>query len=211
MGRLNYLKIGVSSRAYLSYITRKDRDVTLQRLNLSQETIRSMRDFLEEGIKPGNNIYLYHHYLDNCSTRPRDILNDAVNGALKKETDYPADTSFRNSFRRYSNHAFYTDWLLSFLQGRTIDRPITAWETMFLPDELMKHVDTLILDGIPLVSETVILARASDGREIPEVTAAQRHECPDNRSHIRRTAFSFTATPLPSGRKREKSRSPFCL
>ena len=54
MGRLNYMKIGVSSRAYLNYIVHEDRDVTLQYLNISQENIRKMRDFLEEGILPGN-------------------------------------------------------------------------------------------------------------------------------------------------------------
>ena len=169
MGRLNYLKIGVSSRAYLNYIVREDRDVTLQRLDIPQEKIRQMRDSLEEGIRPGNNIYLYHHYMDNCSTRPRDILNEAVNGTLKEATDTPTGTSFRNSFRRYSSHAFFTDWLLSFLQGRTIDRDVTVWETMFLPDELMKHVDMLNVNGRPLVLQKRILSEASAGRRIPDM------------------------------------------
>ncbi len=168
MGRLNYLKIGVSSRAYLNYIVGEERDVTLQKLDIPQQKIRQMRDYLENEITTGNNVYLYHHYLDNCSTRPRDILNEALDGALKQATDYAAGTSFRDSFRRYSSHMFTVDWVLSFLQGRTIDRPVTVWETMFLPDELMKHLDTLERNGKPLVLEKRILAEAPDRRLIPD-------------------------------------------
>jgi hypothetical protein len=171
MGRLIYLKIGVSAKAYLNYIVTEDRDVTLQQLNISREKILEMKEELERNTLPGNNTYLYHHYLDNCSTRPRDIIDKVLDGQLKEATNRKADASFRSSFRRFTSHSFFPDWLLSLLQGRTIDGPITYWDTMFLPDELMKHLDTLMVtsdEGLEAaVQNKKILAKSSQGRTIP--------------------------------------------
>lgn len=176
MGRLIYLKIGVSAPAYLNYIVRENRDVTLQQLNISQENIRKMKAVLEQNILPENNTYLYHHYLDNCSTRPRDIINTALDGQLKQASDQPADASFRSSFRRYTSHSFFPDWLLSLLQGRTIDTPVKKWDTMFLPDELMKQLDDLqvLTDGVPgpAVLQKKILAEDPEHRVIPDTAPA---------------------------------------
>jgi len=172
MGRLIYQKIGVSAPAYLHYIVKENRDVTLQKLNIPQEKIREMKLDLEFNTLPGNNTYLYHHYLDNCSTRPRDIINRALDGQLKRATDIPAGTSYRKSFRRYSCHSFFPDWLLSLLQGRTIDTPITQWDTMFLPDELASHLDSLTVDSpngpVPAVMEKKILVKSTNTRIIPD-------------------------------------------
>ncbi len=172
MGRLIYSSVGVSARAYMNYIVGENRDVTVQTLNLPEEKIREMASYLSWKVQPGNNTYLYHHYLDNCSTRIRDLIDQAVDGQLKEATDISAVTSFRDSFRRYSSHSFWADWLLSFLQGRTIDRDITVWDTMFLPDELMKQAALLQIktsDGIqPLVTKTESLAEAEGRRAVPD-------------------------------------------
>ncbi|WP_168203614.1 DUF4105 domain-containing protein [Oceanispirochaeta crateris] len=172
MGRLVYLKVGVSARAYQNYIVTEDRNVTLLKLNIPSEKILEMKEELERNILPGNNTYLYHHYLDNCSTRPRDIIDKALDGQLKDATDRDAGTSFRGSFRRYTSHSFFPDWLLSLLQGRTIDSPISVWETMFLPDELMKQLSLLQVksgDSLePAVLSTRVLAESSRNRTIPE-------------------------------------------
>jgi Domain of unknown function (DUF4105) len=162
MGRLIYLKIGVSGNAYLDYIVRENRDVTVQQLNIPQNKIKEMRDSLENDILPENNTYLYHHYRDNCSTRPRDILNTALDGQLKTASNIPADESYRTMFRSRTSHSFFPDWLLSLLQGRSIDKEITYWDTMFLPDELMRE-----LDELGVVLEKTVIAESSSERKIP--------------------------------------------
>lgn len=162
MGRLVYLKVGVSGNAYLNYIVRENRDVTVQQLDIPQNKIKEMRDSLENDILPENNTYLYHHYRDNCSTRPRDIINKALDGQLKTASDIPADESYRTMFRSRTSHSFFPDWLLSLLQGRSIDEEITYWDTMFLPDELMRE-----LDKLGVVLEKTVIAESSSIREIP--------------------------------------------
>ncbi len=172
MGRLVYSSVGVSARAYMNYIVRENRDVTIQTLNLSDEKIAAMAEYLQWKVQPGNNTYLYHHYLDNCSTRIRDLIDEAVDGQLREATEISGVTSFRESFRRYSSHSFWGDWLLSFLQGRSIDRDITEWDTMFLPDELMKQVSYLQIstpEGTqPLVLNTEYRIKAEGRQSIPE-------------------------------------------
>ena len=117
MGRLVYSSVGISAHAYLNYIADENRDVTIQTLNLPQKAIADMAQYLEWKVSPGNNTYLYHHYLDNCSTRIRDLIDTATGGQLKEATMISAETSFRECFRRYSSHNWWADWLLSFLQG----------------------------------------------------------------------------------------------
>jgi len=171
MGRLIYSSVGVSAGAYLNYITRENRDVTVQTLNLPAEKKVEMAAYLQWKVQPENNTYLYHHYLDNCSTRIRDLIDQALDGQLHEATDIPAGTDFRRSFRRFSGHNFWADWFLSFLQGRTIDRPIQVWDTMFLPRELMRQVSALTVetpDGPrPLVENTEVLVTADGRSETP--------------------------------------------
>ncbi|MBF9014907.1 MULTISPECIES: DUF4105 domain-containing protein [unclassified Oceanispirochaeta] len=172
MGRLIYLKIGVSGNAYLNFIVRENRDVTVQQLNIPQDKIREMRDNLEKNTLPENNTYLYHHYRDNCSTRPRDIINKALDGQLKTVSSIPSGESYRTMFRSRTSHSFFPDWLLSMLQGRSIDEGITYWDTMFLPDELMRQLDelTVDLDGVTesVVLEKAVIAESSSPRVIPD-------------------------------------------
>ncbi len=172
MGRLIYSSVGVSARAYLNYIANENRDVTIQALNLSQRAIADMAQYLEWKVSPGNNTYLYHHYLDNCSTRIRDLIDTATGGQLKEATMMSAGTSFRESFRRYSSHSWWADWLLSFLQGRTIDRDITVWDTMFLPDELMIQVGKLTIETEngteALVRNTEYRVKAEGREAVPD-------------------------------------------
>ena len=172
MGRLIYFSVGVSAKAYLNYIVSENRDVTIQTLNLSEESVAEMAEYLNWKVQKGNNTYLYHHYLDNCSTRIRDLIDKACDGQLKKASDYSAGTSFRESYRRYSYHSWWPDWLLSFLQGQTIDEDISYWDTMFLPEELMKQVADLQIEtprGMePLVLETEYRIRSEGRPATPE-------------------------------------------
>ncbi len=172
MGRLIYMKIGVSSNRYLNYILGENRDVTIQELNLSQESIRTMKDSLDFNILPGNNTYLYHHYHDNCSTRPRDIIDRALGGALKEATDYPAGASYRTMFRSRTSRSFFPDWLLSMLQGRTIEEEISQWDRMFLPDELKDELDklTVMTERGPekAVKGRAVLAESTNIIKVPD-------------------------------------------
>ncbi len=168
MGRLIYLC--AASRAELNFerYRRTNRDIILYTLDLSPEKKAEIRDLAENNIRPENRDYLYHHFNDNCATRVRDILDAVLDGQFKAA--YGEETSrytLREHISRYTWFSPFFNWALNFLMGQDIDRPITVWREMFLPDELGRCVAEFSYideDGKtrPLVSSVEVLSRAID-------------------------------------------------
>lgn len=120
---------------------REDRDVILQKLNLSAERRAQLAMALDDNTLEANRYYLYHHYFDNCSTRPRDMIDSASGGVLKQIGEQPARMTLREHTRRHSHVFPPMSVLLDFLMNDEIDQPITRAQEAFLPSELMKQVD----------------------------------------------------------------------
>jgi hypothetical protein len=118
---------------------------------------------------PENRQYLYQHYDDNCSTRPRDIVDRAIGGALTVQSLKPARMTLRQQTRRYSQVFPPMSLVLDFLQNDLLDRPITEREEAFLPDELERQLDALSVNGQPIVKKKVLLYQAKARKKVPEV------------------------------------------
>jgi len=78
MGRLIFSVGDFSAPGYLKYYEKMNRDVRIQTLNLSPKSRLDMAEALAINTLPENKDYLYDHYRDNCSTRLRDVIDDAV-------------------------------------------------------------------------------------------------------------------------------------
>jgi hypothetical protein len=149
-----------------------NRSIRMQTLNLRPEKLKEMAVFLENNVRPENRNYLYDHYSDNCATRVRDLIDRMIDGQLASSTAAADDQSFREHTRRHTGFHPLMDWLLMFLMGRSIDRPISHWDAMFLPAELERYVDGLTYEdeaGLlrPLVSERLIYYQARDEKAVP--------------------------------------------
>ncbi|MBX7117132.1 MAG: DUF4105 domain-containing protein [Myxococcaceae bacterium] len=148
--------IGGTFSAYKSL----NRDVRVQELNLLPEQRLMIARALAKVVLPENRNYLYHHYNDNCSTRPRDLIDQAFGGQLSKATaDKPARMSLRLHARRYSAVNPFMAWLLDYVQNDELDRPITVRDEAYLPDELEKQLAALTVtrpDGstVPAVAKS---------------------------------------------------------
>ena len=111
---------------------------------------------LATNVLPQNREYLYHHYNDNCSTRPRDIVDVRVRrSAHAQPTSAPSRMSLREHTRRYSQVFPPMSLVLDYLQNDELDRPITQREEAFLPDELERQLDALTVDGQPAVKQKI--------------------------------------------------------
>ena len=130
----------IRPRVMLYHYRAKDRTVWKQILPLSRQAALKIADKLETDLLPENKHYDYHHFHDNCTTRVRDIINDAVDGKLKRGTDRRPGPTFRDFGR--DGFAEFTGLLLvaDLLGGRPTDIPLTEWQTMFLPRYLRKAV-----------------------------------------------------------------------
>ena len=147
-GRLEFW-VGDDDRVLETYqmYRQQNRDVRIQELNLTPEQRVVLARSLADNVLPENREYLYHHYNDNCSTRPRDLIDKALGGQLLKATSAPARMSLRKHTRRYSRVVPPMSLVLDYLQNDELDRPITQREEAFLPDELERQLNALKVIG----------------------------------------------------------------
>jgi hypothetical protein len=141
-GRLLYC-CGVSgTERNFNLYKRNNRDINVYTLNLPPEVKTKIRDYVVINVLPENCDYYYHHFLDNCSTRIRDIIDIATDGQFKRQFgDMKSDFTFRDHVRRHTYFSPAVDWILSFWMGQVIDAKITVWDDMFLPAEVGRRIE----------------------------------------------------------------------
>jgi hypothetical protein len=147
-----------------------NRDVRIQELNLTPAQALLAANALAVNVRPENSGYLYHHFNDNCSTRPRDIIDRALGGALSRATAGPSRLSLRDHMRRYAQVIPPLSLWLDYMQNDELDRRITARDEAFLPDELERQLDGLVVDGQPVVKRKTLLFAATGRPPIPVET-----------------------------------------
>ncbi len=142
-GRLMFEVGRASVAAYFQYYRSENRDIRLTKLHLPLKNRLQLAKKLEWNVLPENKKYLYHHYYDNCSTRLRDLIDQALDGQFHQQTDAPAKLTLRAHTKRYVARNPILEWLLMFLMSDRIDQPIKKWDEMFLPDELERYLKTI--------------------------------------------------------------------
>jgi hypothetical protein len=154
-----------------------NRSISERELNLSPARRMYVAQRLEHDAQPENRDYLYDHYRDNCSTRLRDLINQAVDGQLKRANSGPARFDYRGLTRRYASHDPLVDLLLIFWMNDQQEQPITRYDEAFLPGELERQVDALRYRDesggqVPLVlsARTVFAAKRAAVPERPPTT-----------------------------------------
>jgi hypothetical protein len=172
-GRLIFQVAAFQTEWAINYYRSENRSIRFQTLNLSPEKRLELARKLEENIKPENREYLYHHYLDNCATRIRDLIDQAVDGQLKNFAAFPSRFTLRELTRRYAHHQFIWTWLLMFPMNDSIDKPNQRWGDMFLPNEMEKIFNEFAYADssgqiMPLVIERKIIYRAEEESAIPD-------------------------------------------
>jgi hypothetical protein len=119
-----------------------NRTVTSQELDLSDAQKDSLISIIRTNAQPENLQYRYDYFVDNCATRPRDILDRVLGGQLRVGANQLTPTSYRFHALRLmqSNLPLVTGVDIGL--GEPSDRPITKWQEMFLPKQLHDWVAT---------------------------------------------------------------------
>ncbi|MBQ6078887.1 MAG: DUF4105 domain-containing protein [Muribaculaceae bacterium] len=174
LGQTDYLCIPVP-RAYAT-MGMEERRMVEQELNLPQDRALAVRDFLWNNAKPENRTYRYKFLSDNCSTRPRDIIEMAAGESLQYPAFSPSsaltgispqageesDTSvtYRDILAHYCRNYAWERFGIDLVLGWDIDTVIDQRATMFIPMLLMDAVAgaTITVDGVtmPLVKATTV-------------------------------------------------------
>lgn len=122
-------------------------EVVKQELNLSAEEKQQLWDALYINHLPENRGYRYNFFYDNCVTRPRDLIEQFIQGEIK----YPVDTkkqSYRDLIHECVGGIPWMKFGIDLIIGNEADRAISLREKMFLPAYLMHALDeTVVVSG----------------------------------------------------------------
>ena len=119
-----------------------NRSVTSQELDLTATQKDSLLSIMRTNLLPENVNYRYDYFLDNCSTKPRDILNRVLGGQLRVGADSITSTTFRFHALRLMQENVPLAMGSDIGLGEPSDRPISKWQEMFLPQKLHDWVAT---------------------------------------------------------------------
>ena len=128
-----------------------DRTIWIQPLPLTREQKQKVIDKLEHDIQEPYKYYAYDHFWDNCTTRVRDILDDATGGKLAAMREPTDGKTFRDLAREGFHGLQMPDpvpdtvplVITDIAMGRVTDRVPTYYERMFLPQYLREAATKL--------------------------------------------------------------------
>ncbi len=176
-----YYFLGVESfrRFAFSYIL-ENRPIYEQKLNLSQTQVDSLKSLLQENALPENRKYLYDFFFNNCSTRPRDLIEQVLGKSLNWNYDkalslpnnywYPElmepfinqkEKSGREAINLLSSTNSWLNFGINLGLGLPNDYNISGFNSMFLPDFLMLNIKNATIEENgncrPLTNETKLI------------------------------------------------------
>jgi hypothetical protein len=166
-GRMVYhMAIGDSAEEIPVY-REEGRWIVEQDLDLNPTQRAKLAAFLDWNARPENSQYRYDYFTANCSTRVRDALDMAVDGAIRQQTISPSRgfTYRMDALRLMRPETALTIGIDAGL-GPFADRNLSYWDESFVPMELMRHVreihrvDAATGASVPLVAREVKLADA---------------------------------------------------
>jgi hypothetical protein len=171
-GKMRYRLAALPFDVDMSTYRDEGRGVSIQWLQLSDAQATALANDLAVNARPENAAYDYDYFRDNCSTRVRDAIDRAVDGALRRQLSGRSHGStYRSEAVRLASPATWM-WLgFDVGLGPAADRPLSLWEESFVPMRLADALRELQVDGHPLVgADQPVLPH----RIAPEPTDAPR-------------------------------------
>lgn len=144
-GIMRYALSAYSFRDFMQEYVADKRSVTEQVLELNCTEKKHLFDALKKNAGEENRYYGYQFYLDNCTTRARDIIKRNTNDPIFFKNILPEKApTFRELINNYldSGNQYWNKFGIDLLLGSNLDKQATNEQAMFLPDYLMKGFDS---------------------------------------------------------------------
>jgi hypothetical protein len=162
-GILNY-QLGVSPPAWeFGRYEREQRSVWQDHLNLTTAQKATLYRRLAWNLREENIVYSYQYFFDNCTTRVRDYLDEALGGRLAEQSRAQVPRTFRDEVLSHYATVPTIAVSLDILMNERIDRRMTRWESMFLPATLRTELlafSSDVMSGVqrqPLLDEPQVV------------------------------------------------------
>jgi len=163
--------------ASMAAYRRAGREIRIQELRFTPAQTAVLEERIRINHLPENRDYRYDYYLDNCSTRVRDMLDAALGGVIRSATDEgESGETYRSLTLQQTWRAPLVYTGLQLGMGNPTEQAVTPWEEMFLPARLAHHIESVtvptaegpaplvVYDDIPLPSDRPAVPSDVPGR-----------------------------------------------
>ena len=132
-GIMNYQLATNSPSQEFSMYRFQERTVWQDRINLTNPQKVRLYRRLMWNLEPDNIAYPYQYFFDNCTTKVRDYLDEALLGRISQQFTGMTEVSFRHQVQAHYQSVSLVAFSLDVLMNSNIDRAMSEWEDMFLP------------------------------------------------------------------------------
>ena len=140
-GRMRYSMGAFDMEQTVDSYRQANRTVWAQELNLTAAQKQRLAEFVAWNVLPANRHYDYDYYRDNCSTRVRDVLDNALGGIIRAASaSAPSGTTFRFHTARLTQDDLGVFTGTAIGLGQPVDQPISVWDEMFLPVRMKERL-----------------------------------------------------------------------
>jgi hypothetical protein len=122
----------------------ENRGITEQVLNFTGEEKLKIMAAIRENAREENRYYKYDFFLDNCTTRLRDLIEKNKTPRPQLPAVMPQNFRFRQAIHQYldKNKKDWSKLGIDILLGAPCDAVMTTAQQEFLPDNLMIALDS---------------------------------------------------------------------
>lgn len=156
-GKLKYYLSVENYKDFVYQYNYEQRSIREQVLNFNCEEKNKILSALKINAEPEFKYYQYDFLFDNCTSRIRDIIFNTNKNIIVQDSLVKPNTTFRNLLHEYldKGHQPWSKLGIDILLGSKIDKSVSLKDAMFLPDYLMKGIDTATIENNKLVKEEV--------------------------------------------------------
>ena len=139
LGQTDYMVGAVDYDHFCQEYIQRGSPVVEQVLELTPEQENELLDILVDNCSVMNRTYRYNYFYNNCTTKIRDKVEQVVD-SLSYEA--PAQyATFRDALNAMLGSHPWFAFGINVLLGADIDRPVTARELQFIPQNYMNALD----------------------------------------------------------------------
>ena len=138
LGECDYEVAPIPYEAFIEEYRQRGSSVIEQTLNLTQEEANRLFALLVINVQPDNKTYRYNFLTNNCTTKARDIIEDAIVGDVVYGEAREHHT-YRELLHRYTADYPWEEVGNDLLLGAECDTAIDDRSAQFLPEQLMNY------------------------------------------------------------------------
>lgn len=144
----------------------ENRYVHEQVLNLPSGQKQQLMDYLSNNARPENATYRYDYFYNNCATKVRDVFVELFGERMKFDGLYIREShTIRDLTNIYLVRQPWGKLGIDICLGLPMDKKLTPFAHMFLPDFVESGFDHATLDGVPVVKKKISVYKSRS--EIP--------------------------------------------